>query len=703
MTRINTNVSSLTAQKTLARSNAQLQTSLTRLSTGLRINSGKDDPAGLIASEVLRSDIASTQKAISNSERANQIIGTADSALGQVTSLLTDIRGLVTEAANKGAMSDEQIAANQLQIDSSLEALNRISQSTTFQGRRLLDGSLDFVVNQGAGMANVSDLQIDSAMLPASGSLAVNVDVTSAASQAKITNTGFTAGAKAETTFSFAAGATTQKAAGDNVLNIMSNSLTSGSGVTFKFAQDVNAVVNTATVAYSGANEITFTVSSKAGSTGVSAAYLANLVNTSSDTNIKNAFYAVGSGADTTKYLGTEAAITTVSDSLKIAANTTTGADYNNVAVSFAVGNVGATTPTVSYDSTSRQLKITIDDDTATDIDDIVTQIGLYKVGGVQLFAGTKTSGGGAARDTIYAAGGADRGASGNTGASGGNALKGDVVFQLSSDQGSQVYQFKSGTTVDQIVNAINLQTDATGVVGSYAVATGAATLNLQSSSYGSDAFVASDVISEAAAGTFKVNLSAARGTGTNIAATINGFTATGKGNTLSLNSPALSMTATVANGSSNDFAFTITGGGALFQLGPDVVSTQQARVGISSVNTSKLGGVNGRLYQLASGQTSSLANNVTNAARIVDDVMSKVTGLRGRLGALQKTTIDTNIKTLNDTLENLTGAESSIRDADFAAESANLTRAQILVQSGTSVLAIANQSPQNVLSLLRG
>ena len=67
------------------------------MSTGLRINTGKDDPAGLIASENLRSDITSIKKAISNTDRANQVIATADSALGQVSSLLNDIRGLVTE------------------------------------------------------------------------------------------------------------------------------------------------------------------------------------------------------------------------------------------------------------------------------------------------------------------------------------------------------------------------------------------------------------------------------------------------------------------------------------------------------------------------------------------------------------------------------------------------------------------------------
>src|SRR5215475_1470482 len=145
MTRINTNVSSLVAQTNLAKSNTDLQQALTRLSTGLRINTGADDPAGLIASESLKSDIVSVQNAITNSQQANQLIATADSALGQVSSLLNDIRGLVSEAANTGALSDDQIAANQLQIDSSLEAIDRISQTTSFQGRRLLDGSLGFI------------------------------------------------------------------------------------------------------------------------------------------------------------------------------------------------------------------------------------------------------------------------------------------------------------------------------------------------------------------------------------------------------------------------------------------------------------------------------------------------------------------------------------------------------------------------------
>lgn len=187
MTRINTNVSSLIGRNNLSNANSKLNISLTRLSTGLRINTGADDPAGLIASEKLRSDITSIESAITNTDRANQVIATADSALSEVSSLLNDIRGLITESANTGALSDEQIAANQLQLDSSLDALNRIAQTTTFQGRSLLDGSLDFLTTSGTDFSKITDLSIDQANLGTSGSVAVDVKVSTAATKAQAT------------------------------------------------------------------------------------------------------------------------------------------------------------------------------------------------------------------------------------------------------------------------------------------------------------------------------------------------------------------------------------------------------------------------------------------------------------------------------------------------------------------------------------
>jgi flagellin len=120
-------------------------------------------------------------------------------------------------------------------------------------------------------------------------------------------------------------------------------------------------------------------------------------------------------------------------------------------------------------------------------------------------------------------------------------------------------------------------------------------------------------------------------------------------------------------------------------------------------VNTARLGGSSGKLYQLGTGGDASLStDNLDVAAAIVEEAINQVTSLRGRLGAFQRTSLETNKNALSDTLTNLTDAESAIRDADFAAETAALTRAQILVQSGTTVLQIANSNPQNVLALLQ-
>src|SRR5450432_1783131 len=120
MSRINTNVSSLIAQRSLATNNASLNQSLQRLSTGLKINSGADNPAGLIASENLKSEQAGITQAIDNAGRASNIIGTAEGGLSEVSSLLTQLQGLVSQAANSGGLSTEEVNANQLQVDSVL-------------------------------------------------------------------------------------------------------------------------------------------------------------------------------------------------------------------------------------------------------------------------------------------------------------------------------------------------------------------------------------------------------------------------------------------------------------------------------------------------------------------------------------------------------------------------------------------------------
>jgi len=696
MSRINTNVSSLIAQKTLSRSNVQLQEALTRLSTGLRINSGKDDPAGLIASENLRRDITSVNKAISNTERANQLIGTADSALGQISNLLNDIRGLVVEAANTGVLSDEQIAANQLQVDSSLEAIDRISQVTTFQGRKLLDGSLDFQYTFSSGGSTVRDLEIQQANLGAAGVLDVNILINSAATRALITNTGFNPSAAVQASgtvtltnspgainVTAVAGSSADGAVGnatDIIFQRAADAVAatgtlnlSATGESFDITAVINGAADGATgnsvaivlqsgtstsASYnSGTNQITITVAA-----GATVQDIANAINATGvfvTSNISNGATVYNTG-DNGNYSGLFSG----------GANGTTGASYNNVTNVITVNvAVGAT----------------------------VGQVGTA-INSLAAFNATVTSGAGNTfRPTDF--GTVVNPLSGGVNAGANNVLDADLVVKISGSKGAEVFTFQAGTTLTQFVSAVNLVSDATGVQA----ADNGGTLELRSTGYGSAAVVDVEVLSEGTGGDFATGLSAPRTTGTDIAATVNGVTANGKGNTLSVNTTTLDLSLTVADGSNTAISFSITGGGAVFQLGPQVVSNQQARIGIGSVNTAELGGVDGRLYQLRSGNDSDLATDPNRATLIVDAALNRITSLRGRLGAFQRTTLETNIASLNDTVTNLVDAESSIRDADFAAETARLTRAQILVQSGTQVLAIANQNPQNVLALLRG
>jgi flagellin len=701
MTRINTNISSLTAQNSLQRSNNELQTALTRLSTGLRINTGADDPAGLIASEALASDITATTKAISNSTRANEMIATADSALSQVSDLLNDIRGLVTEAANTGAMSADEIAANQLQVDSSLEAINRIAQTTTFQGKRLLDGSLDFITNTWTGdSAKVTGLKINQANLGTSGSLAVEVDVTTAATKAAIGAVTGSGGNAATATVDFidTAGATsgiTVTAPGEG---------TGWNNVVIQFEESADVAVDAPTASYNADGKVlTITVSS-AGSTTVAAITSA----IADDTDFTAVASGTGAAYDPTRNIpeGQQAwQDITLDDGtvIRMTANSLVGT-AGNVQLDFSVSTGrGTGTPSVTWSGT--ELDLDLDDAGVTLASTLVSAInteGHFKA--QVIVTGSKAGFDGATDDPddldTALTNGYDAVSATTSGGTGSGDLVGDIVFELTGSKGTQVFSFDTGTTAAQIVSAINAASDATGVSASNS----GSNLTLNSTGYGSSSLIEIDVISDAE-GSFTASLTATRATGDDITGRINGVTATGSGTVLSVNSGTLAMSITFDGATTTDgdsTSFVIAGGGALFQLGPDVTTGQQARIGIQSINTSSLGGTDGLLYTLGSGEANALATDPTTAALIVDEVITEVTSLRGRLGAFQKATVESNIAALTDAQENLTAAQSNIRDADFAAESANLTRAQILVQSGTSVLSIANQNPQNVLSLLR-
>lgn len=465
MSRINTNISSLQAMNKLSRNNTDLSKRLERLSSGLKINTGKDAPAALIASETLRSEINGIHQAIDNSTRADNVINTAEGALSEVSALLLEVQGLTNEAANNGALSPEEIKANQLQVDAILNSINRIANTTQFNGVKLLNGSLDYTAS-GIASTAVDTFQINAAKLPDNGYTTVTVEITASAKLGEVDFAGTTVGTSA---------------------------------VTIEVAGNV----------------------------------------------------------------GTE--------QLSFAANTATSA------VSFAVNQLAQ----------------------ATGVSAVVN-------GGTLRFTST--------------------------------------AF------GSK--QFVSVKTID----------------GTFT----------EGKAYGADA---------------GVNINGAE-------AEVSGITAAVRNGDLDI---SLTLDSAFAQDTTSQASFNVTGGGAKFQIGSQVNRQGQIQVGVGSVSTTKLGNeVVGFLSSIQSGGDNSLVSgNSIQGQKVLTEAIRQVATLRGRLGALQKNVLETNVNSLQIALENVTASESAIRDADFASETAALTRSQILVQATTSVLAQANSTPQNVLALL--
>jgi len=473
MARINTNIGALAAQRHLARSNQDLNVTIQRLASGLRITRGADDPAGLIASERLRSEIKSVKQAISNTQRASNIISTTEGALDEVASLLTDIQDLIVEAANEGALSEDEIKANQLQVDSSIKSITRIANSTTFAGHQLLNGSLDYVTS-GVNDSEIAALDIQGAQFGTRSYIPVEVDVTTAAEKAQLTY-----------------GAST--------------------------------IVSAITVEVQG-NTGTTTLSFAAG------------------TSAAKAVDAFNSISDTTGVMAT----------------------YLSTPPSFILES--------------------------------------ELLGSRQFVAVNKLPGG-----------------------------------------GTLPLQDRNGTTVKRTV--------------------------------GIDAI-----------------------------AQVNGAMTFGDGNDLTLKTASLDMVVSLDQSfRTGTTSFSITGGGALFQVGPQVNANLQVNMGVQSVAATRLGNsALGFMSQVQSGGSYSLvAGEYQQGQRIVTEAIRQISILRGRLGAFEKDTLDTNVAQLGITMENLMASESAIRDADFASETTELTRTQILVNAGTSVLAMAQQANQSVLALL--
>jgi len=186
--RVNTNVSAMNALRNLSLTGLEFSKSVNRLSTGLRIVSGADDPAGLIVSENFRAQIAGLDQAMQNNQDAINYAKTAEGALDEVSRLLNDARKLAVAAGNTGTLDAAAIQANEDQLRSIVDSINRIATQTQFGKKKLLDGSAG-IVSTVTNATNYAAINIGGTFggftVNASGT--ITVQVTTAATRATIT------------------------------------------------------------------------------------------------------------------------------------------------------------------------------------------------------------------------------------------------------------------------------------------------------------------------------------------------------------------------------------------------------------------------------------------------------------------------------------------------------------------------------------
>lgn len=525
MARINSNISALIARANLGMANKDLGVRLERLATGIRLNRGADDPAGMIISERIRSDLKGVEQGVKNAERASSVIATTEASLNEVSELLNSIKALVVESANTGAVSDEERQANQQQIDSAIDSITRISNTATFGGLKLLDGSLDYTLS-GVTDSAISKAQVLGASFASGPQLQVDVEVLGSAQTGGLYMRGDYTGADAVNN--------------GTLLSTMTLRIRGDRGVTeLQLASGMTLT------------EVATAINTQTGLTGVEA----TLINPS-DTSSGLVFNSSGYGVN-----------------------------------SF---------------------------------------VSVHRVDG--------------------------------------------------ADESFQTYKLLD---TEQVPNFPPFPWASYIVSG-------------QLTTSGDDK-------------------------GKDVTALVNGILANGDGLGLSVRSPSLSLeldlteakaTRPTTQSTDSTTTFHITGGGALFQLGPEVNANQQTNLGVQSVAASLLGGTLTSigsveyLSSLKSGERNSLANSesrsdFTASSDILETAIDDISILRGRLGAFERNVLQTNVRSLQSAFENLSASQSQIRDADFALETSELTRAQILVSSSTSVLQLANQQSQSVLQLL--
>ena len=719
---INTNISALTAQRNLNKSQAANQTAMNRLSSGLRINSAKDDAAGLSISERMSSQISGLNMAARNSTDGISLSQTAEGGLSSISDSLQRIRELAVQSAN-ASNTDADRVSMQAEASQLLSEVDRVSTQTQFNGRALLDGTLTNQKFQvGANAGQTISMSVASAKISTLGS-------TDAASITSAQNTGTNAlVAGAFTLNGIQVGPSLAAADTASTVNASASSIAKAAAVNAVSAQSgVTATVNETNVAGAA---MTAGASAAASITINTTVFTVNTVLNNNTATRSAVITAINAKKDETGVT----AVDTGDDKtgIKLVA-----ADGRNIDLTVSTANSLLTGIAVTSTNTG---SFTLNSDKAIAITSSFTgalSTGGIKAAGLQIgtystqtaYASTTSVLAGANTPTKIVAGdfkindisigssvaSSDTASYSYTSASSGAGASGADSKALSGiAKAAAINSISTQTGVTATVNATDVQGATTSVLGTAhsgtllingvstaAIATTATTTTIQNRKATADAINAISgqtgvVATDTNDDTKGVRLSAVDGRNITIVQKNGGSLADGD------TGLGIVMTAATGTPTSAELdAGTVTSTVTLSSTKAFTVTAGQTGTGTAALNL-KVGtygaGRSGEALDKLDISTLAGANSALTA---LDNALNSVNSSRSNMGAIQNRFIAV-VSNLQSTTENLAASRSRIRDADFASETAELSRTQILQQAGTAMLAQANQSSQGVMALLR-
>ncbi|MCP5206955.1 MAG: flagellin [Hahellaceae bacterium] len=687
---INTNIASINAQRNLDSSQAANQTALQRLSSGLRINSAKDDAAGMAISTRFTSQVRGLNVAIRNAGDGVSLAQTAEGALGAMTEGLLRIRDLALQSANATNSDIDRKALNQ-EVQQLKEEIKRISEQTNFNGTKLLDGTFSAVTFQiGANEGESVTFGIEGATVDELGS--ATTDGLSSDQQGGPTQT------------------VAQMDAGDLVINGIA--VGGSSGVDDKFSSieqeksaiakvaainavsdstGVEAVVNNTTV--SGTS--TFSAAAASGNitiNGVSIDIAASPL-LSDEVNMSNIVNVINEKSGQT-------GVTATFNGNAATGITLTAADGRNIAI--GNGSVVATAAGIATQTTYSGSFTLISDDgtsisldtTTGNIDNAGLAVGKFsgsnsgaisqEVNGTALVTGDLVINGVPVGPTL---------SSFDTASSTGNAAS-----AIAKAKAINSIADKTGVRAEVNSTAFNAGVISTGVAESGSFGINGVTINVSYSAADTVADKQNAIISAVNNKSGQTGVIAEA-----LGASYRLIAADGRNITISdpaagggtpLTAAGLGLASIGAYPDTTQSTITLQSAG---QITLDTITGNIENSGFE-VGTY---GANER-GQLVQDIDISTTDGAIRALDAVDNALNAINLQRANLGAIQNR-FESTISNQSITVENLAAANSRIRDADFAAETAELSRSQVLQQAGLSILAQANGQPQQVLQLLQG